>query len=399
MGVKVKEWKGAWYIFVNYQRKRVARRCSSKKAALIAADQIDARLKLGDLSVLTKHVATPKVSPTFAEVAEEWLQKYPALHAIRASTMENYRSTVNRHLLPFFGAMDISTVTTSVIEDFIEAKRASGGSVRWEGKPLRDSTLRTYLEPLKMILKRARRRELIPANPFDLVEWRTHQRVENADPFTSHELRRILEATSHAVSAPFAAMVRLWVQSGMRAGEVYGLQQQDLNYDAGTALVRRTWSRQRLGPTKTNLERETSFLHPIADDSPEWHPSRSSSAARSILGMLRALPVQGFAPSDFVFTRPSGKPWSSDTIKRPWRRTLLLAGVRYREPEQLRRTFASTLLSRNAPPLYVQKQGGWRSAGVLLRAYARWMPQDMGNVASVQLDATPAQPATLRVAR
>jgi len=35
------------------------------------------------------------------------------------------------------------------------------------------------------------------------------------------------------------------------------------------------------------------------------------------------------------------------------------------------------MLSRNAPLLYVQQQGGWRSASVLLRVYARWMPQDL----------------------
>src|SRR5262245_41910314 len=56
------------------------------------------------------------------------------------------------------------------------------------------------------------------------------------------------------------------------------------------------------------------------------------------------------------------------------RRVLASAKVRYREPEQLRHTFASTMLSRNAPLLYVQGQGGWRSASVLLRVYARWMP-------------------------
>ncbi|PYO50747.1 MAG: hypothetical protein DMD84_14935, partial [Candidatus Rokuibacteriota bacterium] len=47
-------------------------------------------------------------------------------------------------------------------------------------------------------------------------------------------------------------------------------------------------------------------------------------------------------------------------------------------PEQLRHTFASTMLSRNAPLLYVQHQGGWRSASVLLRVYARWLPQAAG---------------------
>ncbi len=66
--------------------------------------------------------------------------------------------------------------------------------------------------------------------------------------------------------------------------------------------------------------------------------------------------------------------------------------------EMLRHTFASTLLSRNAPLLYVQQQGGWRSAGVLLRVYARWLPQDVGTAAQALPSATPAQPPTLGVA-
>lgn len=79
-------------------------------------------------------------------------------------------------------------------------------------------------------------------------------------------------------------------------------------------------------------------------------------------------------PEAFVFGR-SRVPLSSMALHRRWRRTLTAAKVRYREPEQLRHTFASTMLSRNAPLLYVQGQGGWRSASVLLRVYARWMPQ------------------------
>jgi hypothetical protein len=44
-------------------------------------------------------------------------------------------------------------------------------------------------------------------------------------------------------------------------------------------------------------------------------------------------------------------------------------------------------LSRNAPLLYVQRAGGWKSASVLLRTYARWMPQP---------DATQPQPTAAR---
>jgi integrase len=44
-------------------------------------------------------------------------------------------------------------------------------------------------------------------------------------------------------------------------------------------------------------------------------------------------------------------------VHRAWHRVLLAAQVRYRSPEQLRHTFASTMLSRNAPLLYVQQRG------------------------------------------
>src|SRR5205823_9995077 len=83
-------------------------------------------------------------------------------------------------------------------------------------------------------------------------------------------------------------------------------------------------------------------------------------------------------PEAFVFGQDRGQhssPLSSMEMHRRWRRALAKARVRYRVPEQLRHTFASTMLSRNAPLLYVQHQGGWRSASVLLRVYARWLPQ------------------------
>jgi integrase len=57
---------------------------------------------------------------------------------------------------------------------------------------------------------------------------------------------------------------------------------------------------------------------------------------------------------------------------------LAKARVRYRPAEQIRHTVASTLLSRGAPLLYARTVGGWRSANVLLRVYARWMDTGLG---------------------
>jgi integrase len=52
-----------------------------------------------------------------------------------------------------------------------------------------------------------------------------------------------------------------------------------------------------------------------------------------------------------------------------------VAGVKFRNPEQLRHTFASHMLSRGAHERYVMTCGGWVSSTILQRTYARWMPE------------------------
>jgi integrase len=387
MAVKVRERGGVWWLFIDHQGRRKAKKIGSgkraKELAEAAAIKIAARLLDGDLSLFEgAKPAAPPPAPSFADVYREWLGYYPALHDVRPGTLANWRSFAEHHLLPYFGAMPITEITADTIEGFIVAKRAPGGSIRRAGKGLSDGSLRTGLLPLRLILKRAAKRRLIPASPMGDVEWHGAGRGEEVDPFTGRELRAILSAAER-LEPDFATMVRLWAQSGLRAGEAAGVQWRDLDLEAGTVKIRRTWSRQQLGPPKTAASaRDVSILHPIADDSAEWRPGATAGAG-SVLHGLRRLTVRALEPEAFVFQR-AGKPVASMEVHRAWKRVLLAAGVRYRAPEQLRHTFASTMLSRNAPLLYVQQQGGWRSASVLLRTYARWLPQP---------SATQAQPA------
>ena len=140
-----------------------------------------------------------------------------------------------------------------------------------------------------------------------------------------------------------------------------------------------------------------SILHPVADQTSEWRPGTTENA-RLVVAALRRLTVRPLDdPEAFVFGRGHA-PLSSVELHRRWRRTLTAAKVRYREPEQLRHTFASTMLSRNAPLLYVQGQGGWRSASVLLRVYARWMPDASPACVQGQPSATLPQPAIVQAA-
>jgi integrase len=165
------------------------------------------------------------------------------------------------------------------------------------------------------------------------------------------------------------------------------LQNHDLDPQAGTVLIRRTWTRYRLGPTKTGRERTVSFLHPVIEDSGEWRPAGSG------VDLLARLRVRSTDPASYVLVRPNGQPWDSKALNAAWQRLLAKAHVRYRSPEQLRHSFASIMLSRNAPLLYVQRCGGRASATVLLDVYAQWrMPQDGAHAPATGSTATTKAP-------
>jgi integrase len=390
MGVRVREKvKGSkvYWLFINHGGRRKAKCVGDKKAAELAATKIRAKLAEGDLTALRSIPTAAERVATFGELATEWLSKYPALHAIRSSTLHNYSSFTRRHLIPYFGTMRVDAIDAQVIEDFIERKRAPGGSTRFGGKPLADITVRTGLLALRLILARAVRMKMLPGNPMNEVEWRSAPRVENVDPFTTAELRAIL--ATPALDADLVTMLELWIRTGLRAGELTGLQPQDLDLDAGTVLVRRTWTRGRLGPTKTGRERSVSFGHPILEAAGVWRPSAEVIAAMTT--KLRGLKRRPLEPTGFLFTQPSGRPWGASSLNYTWRRALVKARVRYRPAEQIRHTVASTLLSRGAPLLYVQAVGGWRSAGVLLKVYARWMDTGLGPSGHVSIEPPQAE--------
>ncbi len=105
MSVKVRAWKGAWWIFIDHQGRRKAKRVGKgkegQKAALAAAEKIQARLVLGDLSLLEE--SDPR-ELTLNEYAEQWLATDAALR-LKPGTVEKYREVFRNHWLPARGRM------------------------------------------------------------------------------------------------------------------------------------------------------------------------------------------------------------------------------------------------------------------------------------------------------
>ncbi len=283
---------------------------------------------------------------------------YGATMSLRAGTLVNHRSFLERHLKPYFGPKPITSITALEIQRFIAAKRAD----------LADSSIKTSLPSLRLVLDHAVKLGLLGANPMRSGErlWRPAA-AEQVEAFTSSELRSILKAT-RTIDLHFAVLVQLMAQGGLRPGEALAVRRQDVN-TAGTVHVQGSHSRRGRGPTKIPYSvRKVSVLHPVTEDRAVWRPQDAGIATRRVLDGLTLLTAM--APDAESRLWPISQTW----LNRIWKLVLKAAGVPYRKPHALRRSFASILLSRGANLLAIQKAGGWRSAQVLLTTYAHYMP-------------------------
>src|SRR5215471_14236392 len=97
MGVKVRERNGAWWLYIDHRGQRKAKRVgegkAGKKAAKLAAVQIQARLASGDMSVV--HESQTRAL-TLREHAEVWLKSYVEVQR-KPGTAEKYTAVLRKH--------------------------------------------------------------------------------------------------------------------------------------------------------------------------------------------------------------------------------------------------------------------------------------------------------------
>src|SRR5438874_12680052 len=100
MGVKVKHWKGAYWLFINHNGKRKARRVGAgpagQRAANAAAIKIQARLAEGDTGPIDDAPTAAPVT-TFRGYADGWVETH-AKQACKFSTARVYSTNLHRHI-------------------------------------------------------------------------------------------------------------------------------------------------------------------------------------------------------------------------------------------------------------------------------------------------------------
>lgn len=180
-------------------------------------------------------IADREEALTFRAYAEKWL----ADRHLAARTKDLYRSLLDKHLLPHWGDLAVTEITSATVRD-------------WHGglDKSRPRAVANAYSLLKTILETAVADDLIPANPCKVKGASQYRRAKEPGMATLAEVTALREK----LPAHYRAAIDLGVWASLRIGEVIGLQRADIELsdpdDAeqwGVIHVRRSVGRTRSG--------------------------------------------------------------------------------------------------------------------------------------------------------
>jgi integrase len=190
-------------------------------------------------------------APTFGAFVEDWMARQKVLaHGglLRINSLQRYQSALQAHLLPFFAARPLDSITRRHCDDFRMAAVASGR--------LNPGTVNSIMQMLRLVLKAACREGLIDRDPLSgMRPLRVSPRL--IDPYDSSEIRRLINAAQPADQL----VIGLASLAGLRQGEAFAIRPGDVDLRGRRLQVTRSLQRhhpefsttQRLGSPKTTL--------------------------------------------------------------------------------------------------------------------------------------------------
>jgi len=355
MGVRVREkieGSGAWWVFISHRGRRTSRKVGDRTAAREAARKIQARLTLGKGAF--PDVKTKPPAPTLQQYFKSFERAYRP--TLKPKTWICYEGSMRNHVLPKFGQLPLDEVTRPKMKEFV-AELVEGGLAR--------DSIRLVLSSLRIVYTQAIEDKIVSENPAQRLGTFYRQapvKHEEITPLTEEEFLLFLGTTLKYRPRHYPLFLCA-LHTGMRSGELAGIQWTDVDWHGKFLEVRRQIVLGEVTNLKTkNGRRKVDCSDDLLETLSNLRRQMQEEALRRGKNEI----------SKWVF----GDPQVSNVKRYHFKRILRKAGLRDIRFHDLRHTFASQLLCNGANILYVSQQLGHANPQITMRIYSHWIPND-----------------------
>lgn len=310
--------------------------------------------------LLAEVAAGTSVDPSRVTVAD-WLRQWldGASHLER-KTAERYRELMDRQIAPRIGGVLLQRLRPSDVAAWHDALLKEGGP---GGRPLAPRTILQAHRVLSSALSRATTLELLSRNVATMVSPPRIEQVESAS-LTEAQIQEVLTGLADHRLLPIATVA---LGTGMRRGEICGLQWGDVDLDGAVLKVERSLEETdeglRLKAPKSRHGRRPIALPPSVVETLRGHRVQQAQL-RLQLGLGRP------EPADFVFAELNGDPIPPERISRQWRRAADGLGLLRVNFHALRHTHASALIAAGLDLVSISRRLGHASPTITLNVYS-----------------------------
>ncbi len=280
---------------------------------------------------------------TFEKLCERYLDLFAPSH-LKPSTRKGYAKVIYAHLVPELGKLRIDRIDADAVRR-VDARLVRAGR--------RASTRRNAQAILRSILCRfAMEAELLAAPPTFPRLPRVGATVSTT--LTGDEVRRLF-----AVCTPDELIAFLLAAyAGLRAGEVRGLRQRDVNLETGMLVVRRSICAGEASAPKSGHQR----LVPMVAE-------------------LREALSKSNRKLDDAVTRGPRAPWSDTSLTKAFKLAAKRAGLEGWRLHDLRHFFVTSCFRAGLPAPLVQRLAGHEHL-ITTQRYAHLVELDIAGVAT-----------------
>src|ERR671916_1984599 len=285
-----------------------------------------------------------RTGATFADAAAEFLRYAADERDCKPSTLRDYRSIVEAHLVPRFGAERIEDITLAMIE----AWRASFGP------HLAARTKNKWLVVLHGIFRRAQTVWKLPINPAAGIEKHRQRSSGDIDVFSPEEVLALVRAAGDAQDA---AIYLTAAFTGLRRGELLALRWRDVDFVGQAIRVRASYAGGQVTSPKSGKVRSV----PMAPD-----------VASALAGLGQRERWTG--DDDLFFVGTVGSHVDGSALRRRYVDSLRRAGLRPLRFHDLRHTFGTRMIAK-ADIRRVQEWMGHADVQTTMK-YLHYAPRD-----------------------